>query len=168
MLNKIFMFFICFAISVSSLYATENDTIASKKLDEVEVVSFYRNTPMVGGTLTNNEMSNKNYGQEPSWVFSKMPSIFAFSDNGTEFGYGYFRIRGLDQTRINVTLDGMPWNESEDFGCYFANSPDIMGDMNSISVNRGSSSYNLGSSSYGGSINLRKNSQESPLPLGVG
>lgn len=94
MLNKIFMFFICFAISVSSLYATENDTIASKKLDEVEVVSFYRNTPMVGGTLTNNEMSNKNYGQEPSWVFSKMPSIFAFSDNGTEFGYGYFRIRG--------------------------------------------------------------------------
>ena len=155
MLNKIFMFFICFAISVSSLYATENDTIASKKLDEVEVVSFYRNTPMVGGTLTNNEMSNKNYGQEPSWVFSKMPSIFAFSDNGTEFGYGYFRIRGLDQTRINVTLDGMPWNESEDFGCYFANSPDIMGDMNSISVNRGSSSYNLGSSSYGGSINLQ-------------
>ena len=75
-------------------------------------------------------------------------------DNGTEFGYGYFRIRGLDQTRINVTMDGMPWNESEDYGTYFANSPDLMSSMHSIKVERGSSATNNGRASSGGSINL--------------
>ena len=76
------------------------------------------------------------------------------SDNGTEFGYGYFRIRGLDQTRINVTLDGMPWNEAEDYGTYFANSPDLMSSLHSIKVERGTSSSNNGTASSGGSINL--------------
>lgn len=132
-----------------------NDSIINKDLDELTVTSFYHNaTPMLGSSINSSTLMDGNYGQEPSWVFSKMPSIFAFSDNGTDFGYGYFRIRGLDQTRINVTLDGMPWNEAEDFGCYFANSPDIMSDMHSISVGRGTSTYNPGTSSYGGSINL--------------
>ena len=132
-----------------------SDSLISHDLEEINVTSFYRASAPTLGSVINSETINKiNYGQEPSWVFSKMPSIFAFSDNGTDFGYGYFRIRGLDQTRINVTLDGMPWNEAEDFGCYFANSPDIMGDASSISVGRGTSTYNPGTASYGGSVNI--------------
>lgn len=131
-----------------------NDSVITKNIDELTVTSFYRTAINLGSSVNSKELANINYGQEPSWVFSKMPSIFAFSDNGTEFGYGYFRIRGLDQTRINVTLDGMPWNEAEDFGCYFANSPDIMADASSISVDRGTSTYNPGTSSYGGSVNI--------------
>lgn len=123
-------------------------------LGEASVVSFYRNSINPGSLLRSQRLREENYGQEPSHLFRKLPSIFSMSDNGTEFGYGYFRIRGLDQTRINVTLDGMPWNEAEDYGTYFANSPDLMSSLHSIKVERGSSSSNNGTASSGGSINL--------------
>ena len=84
----------------------------------------------------------------------KNPSIISLNDNGTEFGYGYFRIRGLDQTRINVMIDGCPWNEAEDFGAYFANSPDLMSSMVNIAINRGTNSNNNGIAGAAGSINL--------------
>ena len=128
-----------------------SDTI---KLDEVTVTSLYRNNVNVGYLIDNKTLISENYGQEPSHLFAKMPNVFSMDDNGTEFGYGYFRIRGLDQTRINVTMDGMPWNESEDYGTYFANSPDLMSSMHSIKVERGSSATNNGTASSGGSINL--------------
>jgi iron complex outermembrane receptor protein len=128
-----------------------SDTI---NLAEVTVTSLYRNNVNVGYLIDNKTLISENYGQEPSHLFAKMPNIFSMNDNGTEFGYGYFRIRGLDQTRINVTLDGMPWNESEDYGTYFANSPDLMSSMHSIKVERGSSATNNGTASSGGSINL--------------
>ena len=94
----------------------DNDSLITHNLDELTVTSFYRTATTLGSVVDSKSLIKANYGQEPSWLFAKMPSIFAFSDNGTDFGYGYFRIRGLDQTRINVTLDGMPWNEAEDFG----------------------------------------------------
>jgi iron complex outermembrane receptor protein len=97
---------------------------------------------------------DKNYGQEPSNLFGKIPSIFSTNDNGTEFGYGYFRIRGLDQTRINVMLDGCPWNEAEDFGAYFANSPDLMSSMETINIQRGSNSSNNGIAGSAGNISM--------------
>lgn len=131
--------------------ATVSDTIC---LDEVTVTSLYRNNVNVGYLIDNKTLITENYGQEPSHLFAKMPNVFSMNDNGTEFGYGYFRIRGLDQTRINVTLDGMPWNESEDYGTYFANSPDLMSSMHSIKVERGSSASNNGTASSGGSINM--------------
>lgn len=124
------------------------------EISEVTVVSFYRNSTTIGSVVEPKELVESNYGQEPSHVFSEMPSIFAYSDNGTDFGYGYFRIRGLDQTRINVTLDGCPWNEAEDFGAYFANSPDLMSSMQSIKVEKGGNSANNGIAGSAGSINL--------------
>lgn len=124
------------------------------KLEEVSVVSFYTNTTKQGSLLEARELQTQNLGQEPSHMFKKLPSVFAFSDNGTEFGYGYFRIRGLDQTRINVTLDGCPWNEAEDFGVYFANSPDLMSSMHSVKVERGASSSYNGIAGTAGGINL--------------
>lgn len=123
-------------------------------LNEVSIVSLYRNNVNTGYLIKTDELRETNYGQEPSWTFVKMPNIYAFGDNGTQFGYGYFRIRGLDQQRINVTLDGMPWNEAEDYGTYFANSPDIMSSLHSIKVERGSSATSIGTSSSGGSINM--------------
>lgn len=160
---KKFLVFMTAMMMFSTSYADEivsdeinNDSLITQNLDEFEltVTSFYRTATTLGSVVDSKSLIKANYGQEPSWLFAKMPSIFAFSDNGTDFGYGYFRIRGLDQTRINVTIDGMPWNEAEDFGCYFANSPDIMADASSISVGRGTSTYNPGTSSYGGSVNI--------------
>lgn len=139
------------AINAENFESTVDSTI---NLSEVSVTSLYRNNVNTGYLITHDKLVSDNHGQEPSHVFSFMPNIFSMSDNGTEFGYGYFRIRGLDQTRINVTLDGMPWNEAEDYGTYFANSPDLMSSLHSIKVERGTSSSNNGTASSGGSINL--------------
>jgi len=154
-MKKILTFIFGLFISLS-VFAEDNiipvDTTFN--LNEVTVTSLYRNNVNVGYLIPHQVLVQNNYGQEPSHLFVQMPNIFSMNDNGTEFGYGYFRIRGLDQTRINVTLDGMPWNESEDYGTYFANSPDLLSSMHSVKVERGSSSTNNGTASSGGSINL--------------
>lgn len=154
-MKKILYLFI--ALLMSTVIYAENfeSTVDSTiNLSEVSVTSLYRNNVNTGYLITHDKLVSDNHGQEPSHIFSFMPNIFSMSDNGTEFGYGYFRIRGLDQTRINVTLDGMPWNEAEDYGTYFANSPDLMSSLHSIKVERGTSSSNNGTASSGGSINL--------------
>lgn len=130
------------------------DTIKDFTLDEVTVTSLYRSNTTDMDELKADVINGINVGQEPSHMFKTMPSIYARSDNGTEFGYGYYYIRGLDQTRINVTLDGMPWNEGEDFGTYFANSPDLMASMHSAKVERGTSSKTNGVSAAAGNILL--------------
>lgn len=131
-----------------------NDTVKNFTLDEVTVTSLYRSNTTDMDELKADVINHINVGQEPSHMFKTMPSIYARSDNGTEFGYGYYYIRGLDQTRINVTLDGMPWNEGEDFGTYFANSPDLMASMHSAKVERGTSSKTNGVSAAAGNVNL--------------
>lgn len=124
------------------------------RLDEVVVSSFYQHTTSKSNVVNAERIALTNYGQEPSNVFTTMPSVISLNDNGTEFGYGYFRIRGLDQTRINVTLDGCPWNEAEDYGSYFANSPDLMSSMHTVRVERGSSSSYNGIAGVAGGIML--------------
>ena len=150
-MKKIFLFLTAFLGIALSVYSQSLDTL---QINEVTVVSFYRNAIDAGTVIEEDKLIEENYGQEPSHLFSKMPSIYAYNDSGTDFGYGYFRIRGLDQTRVNVTLDGCPWNEAEDFGTYFANSPDIMSSLNSIKIERGGSSTNNGIAGSAGGINM--------------
>ena len=154
MFKKILTIILTIFLMMGSAFAENVDTTKVYSIDSVSVVSFYRNSVNVGSLMNHESLVSENYGQEPSHVFKKMPGIFSMSDNGTDFGYGYFRIRGLDQTRINVTLDGMPWNEAEDYGTYFANSPDLMSSLHTLKVERGTSSTNNGTASSGGSINL--------------
>ncbi len=140
-MRKFIFALICLFVSFNSFGQDADTTVVA--LDEIVVSSFYQSSSTVSSIMGPKEIARVNYGQEPSHLFSKMPSIVSMNDNGTEFGYGYYRIRGLDQTRINVTLDGCPWNEAEDYGAYFANSPDLMSSMQSIRVERGAgSSYN--------------------------
>ncbi len=144
-MRKIIFTLICTVFTANFAIAANTNptdtTIVS--LDEIVVSSFYSNSTTVSSVVKITDIVRTNYGQEPSNIFSKMPSIISLNDNGTEFGYGYYRIRGLDQTRINVSLDGCPWNEAEDYGSYFANSPDLLSSMQTVRVERGAgSSYN--------------------------
>jgi iron complex outermembrane receptor protein len=132
-----------------SLYA--QDTI---RLDEITVTDFYRNQVNEESVLQVREIGDLNHGQEPSYILQRTPSIFAYSDNGTQMGYSYFRLRGMSQERMNITLDGMPWNEAEDFGCYFSNMPDLLSSMHSVKIERGASVTTNGTSSYAGNISF--------------
>ena len=170
-MKKIFTLF-TFIFSAFLAFGNQVDTTIVA-LDEIVVSSFYQSSSIASVVIDVDDIVRTNYGQEPSNVFSKMPSIISLNDNGTEFGYGYYRIRGLDQTRINVTLDGCPWNEAEDYGSYFANSPDLMSSMRTIRVERGSgSSYNGIAGVAGGimleSINVFDEFNESYAYLSAG
>lgn len=129
------------------------DTI-SHNLDEITVSSLYRSSFGSNNTISTSVLKEKNHGQGLDYVISTLPNIYAYNDNGLHMGYTYFRLRGMGQERINITYDGIPWNEPEDFGCYFSNSPDLMGSMHSIKVENGASVTNNGSAAYAGNISL--------------
>lgn len=164
-----FLFLLSVILINSLCYGQSLDTLS---INEITIVSFYRNSINNGSVIEEKDLISNNYGQEPSHYFAEMPSVFSFSDNGTDFGYGYFRIRGLDQTRVNVTIDGCPWNEAEDFGTYFANSPDLMSSLKSIKLERGSSSAYNGIAGSAGGINMESvdifKLSDSYINLGVG
>ena len=154
MMKKLFLFVCLFASIVLNAQDTLYVPTKTVELDEVTVSSVLRSNTDDMQNIKTADLLKVNVGQEPSHVFKSMPSIYARGDNGTDFGYGYYYIRGLDQTRINVTLDGMPWNEAEDFGTYFANSPDLMASLHSMTVERGASSKTIGISASAGNINM--------------
>ncbi|XZF14727.1 TonB-dependent receptor [Chitinophagaceae bacterium MMS25-I14] len=141
--------------SASALYAqTKIDTAA--KLPEV-IVSYQagKKTPVTYQELKGKELAAKSTGQEPSFLLtSETPSVTVYSDAGSTQGYSYYRMRGIDQTRINTTLDGMPLNEPEDQGAYFSNYPDVLNSVSKIQVQRGAGTTQNGSASYAGSIQL--------------
>ena len=163
---------ICLLSIATNPMATEKDSVVTKSLDEVSVTSLYRNSVVTGSSLSREKLVSENHGQGPDYVFSKLPGIYAYNDNGLHMGYTYFRIRGMGQERMNVTLDGMPWNEAEDFGCYFSNSPDLMGSMQSIKVEKGASISGNGTAAFAGNISLEsidlEKSQDSYIDLGAG
>ena len=90
--------------------AQDIDTL-NINIEDVSVVSFYRNSS--NNVISKADITSLNKGQEPSFILANSPGIFAYSDTGNEYGYSYFRMRGMDQTRINMTLDGMPLAEGE-------------------------------------------------------
>ncbi len=111
-------------------------------------------TPITFQNLNLKDLKTKSTGQEPSFLLSETPSITNYSDAGNSQGYSYFRLRGIDQTRINMTLDGVPLNEPEDQGAYFSNYPDILNSVNKIQIQRGVGTSKNGVASYGGSVQL--------------
>ncbi len=122
-----------------------------------EVVVTYQAdklTPVTFQNISGKDLKAKSTGQEPSYLLLETPSITVYSDAGSTQGYSYFRMRGIDQTRINISLDGIPLNEPEDQGAYFSNYPDIMNSLSKIQVQRGIGTSKNGVASYGGSIQL--------------
>jgi len=111
-------------------------------------------TPITYQNILSKTLKNKSTGQEPSFIFSETPSITTHSDAGNTQGYSYFRLRGIDQTRINFSLDGVPLNEPEDQGAYFSNYPDILNSLSKIQIQRGVGTSKNGVSSYAGSVQL--------------
>lgn len=128
----------------------------SVKTLEAVLITFQadQNIPITFQDIGSKDLETKSTGQEPSFLLSETPSITNYSDAGNAQGYSYFRLRGIDQTRINMTLDGVPLNEPEDQGAYFSNYPDIFNSVNKIQIQRGVGTSQNGVAAYGGSLQL--------------
>jgi iron complex outermembrane receptor protein len=152
-------YFILFPfIILTSRQLKAQDTLrldTTKTLREV-IITYQADklTPITFQNISSKELKTKSTGQEPSFLLSETPSITNYSDAGNSQGYSYFRLRGIDQTRINMTLDGVPLNEPEDQGAYFSNYPDILNSVSKIQIQRGVGTSKNGVASYGGSIQL--------------
>lgn len=148
-----FLFILFTTIELKAQTTHQNDS--TKSLNEV-IVSYQadRLTPMTFQNLNGHDLKLKSVGQEPSFILSETPSITNYSDAGNSQGYSYYRLRGIDQTRINMTLDGVPMNEPEDQGAYFSNYPDLLNSVSKIQIQRGVGTSKNGVAGYGGSIQL--------------
>lgn len=110
--------------------------------------------PISADVVTRREIQDRSFGQEPPLLLANTPSFTSYAEQGGYSGYSYIRLRGIDQTRINLTLDGIPLNDPEDEVFYFADFPGVMGDVQSVQIQRGVGTSTNGTASYGGSINF--------------
>ena len=143
--------------SFSSFSQTNDSLIIKKKLDEVNVNAIRANekTPIAYTNLNLEEIEKNNFGQDLPYILSLTPSVVTTSDAGAGIGYTSLRIRGSDPTRINVTINGIPLNDSESQGVWWVNMPDFISSIENIQIQRGVGTSTNGSAAFGASINLK-------------
>jgi len=142
-------------------YSQNQDSISIiKRLEEVNVNAIRANskTPIAFTNINKNQIINKNLGQDLPIIVSMSPSLVTTSDAGAGIGYTSLRIRGTDPTRINVTINGIPLNDSESQGVWWVNMPDFSSSLENIQIQRGVGTSTNGSSAFGASINLKTTS----------
>jgi iron complex outermembrane receptor protein len=142
---------------ITTLLSVGQTDTATINLETVEVtgVRVTQKTPVTSKTVTAKQIKENYQGQEMSILLDKTPSVTSSTDGGHSQGYTYFRLRGIDQTRINMTLNGVPLNESEDQGVYFSNYPGFANNISSMQIQRGVGTSSNGVSSYSGSIDFK-------------
>ena len=125
--------------------------------DEVVVYATRANekTPTTFTNVNKQTLQKQNFGQDMPFILNWTPSVVTTSDAGTGIGYTGIRIRGSDATRINVTINGIPYNDSESQGTFWVNIPDIVSSTQSVQVQRGVGTSTNGAGSFGGSVNLQ-------------
>ncbi len=124
---------------------------------EVNAVRAADKTPVAKTNLDRKEIAAKNIGQDLPFILNHTPSVVVNADAGNGIGYTGIRIRGTDASRINITLNGIPYNDAESQGTFLVNIPDIASSAGSIQVQRGVGTSTNGAGSFGGSINLSTN-----------
>jgi iron complex outermembrane receptor protein len=120
----------------------------------VQAVRADEKTPVTKTDVGREAIELVNRGQEMPFLLAATPAVNVSSDSGIAAGYAYFNIRGVGQTRLNITLDGVPLQDPEDQALYFANFGDFASVVDSIQIQRGVGMSGVGSASYGGSVNF--------------
>ena len=146
------------AIPFMALAQNPIDSVQIKKeLDEVNVNALRASekTPMTFTNISKDAIEEQNLGQDLPYLLSTTPSLVTTSDAGAGVGYTGFRVRGSDPTRINVTINGIPLNDSESQGVWWVNMPDFSSSIDNIQIQRGVGSSTNGASAFGATINLK-------------
>lgn len=128
-------------------------------VDEV-IISATRaneNTPTTFTNVSKENIEKVNLGQDIPILLQMTPSLVATSDAGAGVGYTGLRIRGSDASRINVTINGVPLNDSESQGVFWVNMPDFASSLENVQIQRGAGTSTNGAGAFGASINLQTN-----------
>jgi iron complex outermembrane receptor protein len=150
--------------SLSSIYSFSQeklqDTIKVRQLDEVLVsgVRAGKKNPVTYTNVTKEVIAPRNLGQDIPILLNYLPSVVTTTDAGNGVGYTYLRVRGADGSRINVTLNGIPFNDSESQGTFFVNLPDFASSLESVQLQRGVGTSTNGAGAFGASLNMQTKS----------
>jgi iron complex outermembrane receptor protein len=144
--------------SLLSIYSFSQikDTTKVNQLDEVLVsaVRVTSKTPVSFSNLDKKEIKFRNLGQDIPILMNYLPSVVTTSDAGNGVGYTGIRVRGSDATRVNVTINGIPYNDSESHGTYWVNMPDFASSVESLQLQRGVGTSTNGAGAFGASLNM--------------
>lgn len=127
-------------------------------------------TPVAFSNLTSKEIEVRNTAQDIPMVLASEPGVWAYSESGNGTGYSYVSIRGFDQSRIAVMIDGVPLNDNESHQVYWVDHGDLLADARDVQIQRGIGNSLYGSSAFGGSINVNTQigSQDREISISFG
>ncbi|MEP5611353.1 MAG: TonB-dependent receptor [Cyclobacteriaceae bacterium] len=133
------------------------DSLKVRQLDDVIVYATRANekTPTTYSEIWAKELKSRNLGQDLPILLNFSPSLVTTSDAGAGIGYTGMRIRGSDATRINVTVNGVPVNDSESHGVFWVNMPDFSSSVSNIQIQRGVGTSSNGAAAFGATVNLQ-------------
>jgi iron complex outermembrane receptor protein len=151
---------IAFAFLLQPLTAQKQnytDSIRSLPPLEVKSIRVSEQAPFAKTNISKAQIALNNVGQDLPFLLENTPSVVVHADAGIGVGYTGIRIRGTDATRINFTLNGIPYNDPESMGTFFVNIPDFSSSVNSIQIQRGVGTSTNGAGAFGASVNLMTN-----------
>lgn len=152
-MKKIMCLNIAIYISLTSL--AQDTTLLTPV--EVTAVRATEIAPVVKTNMNKVDIAARNTGQDIPYILQYTPGLLAFSDAGNGIGYTGLRIRGSDASRINFTINGIPYNDAESQGTFLVNIPDIASSTGSIQVQRGVGTTSQGTGSFGGGVHISTN-----------
>ncbi|HEX8376429.1 MAG TPA: TonB-dependent receptor [Pedobacter sp.] len=132
---------------ISASIITDEITVSATRAS-ANSATTYRN-------ISKEELQKNNLGQDLPYLLNQTPSVVVTSDAGAGIGYTGIRIRGSDPTRINVTINGIPYNDTESQGTYWVNLPDFASSVDNIQIQRGVGTSTNGAGAFGGSLNIQ-------------
>lgn len=135
-----------FELSASAILADEVIVAATRAGNKA---------PVAVTNLSGDDVRKQNTGQDIPYQLSLTPSLVESSESGNGVGYSALRIRGTDATRINVTINGVPLNDSESQGVFWVNMPDFASSVDNIQIQRGVGTSTNGSAAFGATINFQ-------------
>jgi len=155
-LSLSFIFYFLFSFSQE----IQKDTTKTTELKEVMVSSVRAKgqNPITHSNVSVKEIAPRNLGQDIPVLLQYLPSVVTTTDAGNGVGYTYMRVRGSDGSRINVTLNGVPFNDSESQGTFFVNLPDFASSLESVQLQRGVGTSTNGAGAFGASLNMQTKS----------
>jgi iron complex outermembrane receptor protein len=145
-------------LSISDSLKKYTDSIRNLPPLEVKSIRVNETSPFAKTNFSKEAIAKVNLGQDLPFLVQNTPSVVVHSDAGTGVGYTGIRIRGTDGTRINVTLNGIPYNDAESSMTYFVDLPDFSSSVNSIQIQRGVGTSTNGAGAFGATMNLSTNS----------
>jgi iron complex outermembrane receptor protein len=129
-----------------------NETVLEEVL--VAAVRVQSDAPITHSNLTKKEIDKRNLGQDIPVLLNYLPSVISSSDAGAGVGYTYIRVRGSDASRVNVTINGIPYNDAESQGTFWVNLGDFASSTQSLQLQRGVGTSTNGSGAFGASLNI--------------